>query len=160
GVWLIPASHEYYNGGPMKQELMVHVESSTGDGVVLNMLAATHFGNPSIAIPSGKIFGPWLVYFNDGSIRDARERARREEAAWPSSWRSSPRFPPARTTVRGRIRLADGRSASGAIVTLAAPGGDPYTQGSGYIFSARAGVDGSFTIPKVRQGTYTLYAFA
>jgi rhamnogalacturonan endolyase len=30
GVWLISSSHEYINGGPMKQELMVHIESSTG----------------------------------------------------------------------------------------------------------------------------------
>jgi rhamnogalacturonan endolyase len=160
GVWMIPASHEYFNGGPMKQELMVHVESNTGDGVVLNMLAATHFGNPSIAIPSGKIFGPWLVYFNDGSIADAQARAAQEEAAWPYTWLANPQFPLDRTTVRGTIRLADGRPAQRAIVTLGQPGGDLYTQGSDYLFSAQADARGTFTIPKVRPGTYSLYAFA
>jgi rhamnogalacturonan endolyase len=61
GVWLITSSHEYFNGGPIKQELMVHVETNTGDGVVLNMLSASHFGTPSVKIPSGKIYGP-LAY--------------------------------------------------------------------------------------------------
>jgi rhamnogalacturonan endolyase len=160
GVWLISASHEYFNGGPMKQELMVHVESATGDGVVLNMLAASHFGTPAVSIPSGKIFGPWLVYFNDGSIADAQRRAAREEAAWPYTWLSNPQYPLARTTVSGRIVLANGRPAQGAVVTLAQPGGDPYTQGGGYILSAWTDEDGRFTIQKVRPGTYSLYAFA
>ena len=160
GVWVISASHEYFNGGPMKQELMVHVESSTGDGVVLNMLAATHFGNPSISIPSGKLFGPWLVYFNDGSIPDAMAQAAREQAAWPYAWLSNAQYPLARTEVRGTIRLADGRPAQHAIVTLGQPGGDLYTQGSDYLFSARANAFGEFDIPNVRPGTYSLYAFA
>jgi rhamnogalacturonan endolyase len=160
GVWLIPASREYYNGGPMKQELTVHVESSTGDGVVLNMLAATHFGNPSIAIPSGKIFGPWLVYFNNGSSSDAVARAAAEEAAWPYSWLSNPSYPLSRTTVSGRLALADGRPAAGAMVTLAAPGGNLYAQGSGYMFSSQADAGGNFTIPRVRPGSYSLYAFS
>ena len=42
GVWMLPASHEYIEGGPMKQELMVHVESASGDGTVLNMLVGGH----------------------------------------------------------------------------------------------------------------------
>ncbi|HXM53927.1 MAG TPA: rhamnogalacturonan lyase B N-terminal domain-containing protein, partial [Candidatus Dormibacteraeota bacterium] len=160
GVWVISASHEYFNGGPMKQELMVHVESSTGDGVVLNMLAATHFGTPPVSIPSGKLFGPWLVYFNDGSIADAEARATQEEAAWPYAWLDNPQYPLARTMVSGRILLADGRPAQHAVVTLAQPGGDLYAQDSGYLFSARADAFGRFTIPKVRPGTYSLYAFA
>ena len=160
GVWVVSASHEYFNGGPMKQELMVHVESSTGDGVVLNMLAATHFGNPQVAIPSGKIFGPWLVYFNDGSIADAEARATQEERAWPYAWLDNPQYPLARTAVSGRIVLADGRPGQHAIVTLGQAGGDLYTQDQGYLFSARADAHGQFTIPNVRPGTYSLYAFA
>jgi len=30
GLWVIPVSTEALNGGPMKQELMVHVESNSG----------------------------------------------------------------------------------------------------------------------------------
>ncbi|MBX5450572.1 MAG: hypothetical protein IRZ24_10925, partial [Thermogemmatispora sp.] len=57
GVWLISPSHEYNNGGPLKQDLTVHVDSSTGDAVVLNMLISAHFGTPQVTIPNGKLFG-------------------------------------------------------------------------------------------------------
>lgn len=160
GVWMISPSHEYINGGPMKQELMVHVESSTGDGVLLNMLSASHFGTPSVAIPSGKIYGPWLVYFNDGNRIDAQIRAILEEVQWPYSWLKNAHYPFQRTTVTGVLHLADGRPAAGATVTLAQPGGDIYTQGADYIFSTQADARGRFVIPKVRPGTYSLYAFA
>ncbi len=160
GVWMIPASHEYYNGGPMKQELMVHVESATGDGVVLNMLSASHFGNPDVDIPSGKIYGPWLVYFNNGNIPDAREQAHKEEEKWPYEWLSDPHYPLERTTVSGILHLADGRPAAKAMVTLALPGGDIYPQGGDYIFYSQADADGRFRIPYVRPGTYSLYAYA
>ena len=160
GVWMISPSHEYINGGPMKQELMVHVESSTGDGVLLNMLSASHYGTPSVTIPSGKIYGPWLVYFNNGSFEDARFRSAIEEAQWPYRWLSNPHYPLERSIVTGMLRLANGRPASGATVALAQPGGDMYTQGADYIFYTQADPWGFFSIPKVRPGTYSLYAYA
>jgi rhamnogalacturonan endolyase len=160
GVWVIAASHEYNNGGPMKQELTVHVESSSGDGTVLNVLTGSHFGSPAVAIPNGKIFGPWLIYFNNGSIANAQAQATTEEATWPYTWLSNANYPLSRTTVTGTLRLADGRAAAGAMVTLAKPGGDLYVQGSDYIFYARADSQGHFSIPNVRQGTYSLYAYA
>jgi rhamnogalacturonan endolyase len=160
GVWMLPASHEYIEGGPMKQELMVHLESLTGDAVLLNMLVGAHFGTPSVTIPSGKIYGPWLVYFNNGSSSDALAQATREEAQWPYKWLSNTHYPLARTTVTGTLRLADGRLAAGAMVTLAKPGGDIYSQGSDYIFYARADAKGHFTIPNVSANTYSLYAYA
>ncbi len=160
GVWMITPSPEYINGGPMKQELMVHVESSTGDGVVLNMLSASHFGTPSVTIPNGKIYGPWLVYFNNGDIGDAHLQAFREEAQWPYRWLSNPHYPLHRSTVSGTLRLADGRPAAGAMVTLAQPGGDIYAQGADYIFYSQADEFGRFRIPNVRPKTYSLYAFS
>jgi len=160
GLWMISPSHEYFNGGPMKQELMVHVESSTGDGVVLNMLSASHFGTPAVTIPSGKIYGPWLVYFNNGNIPDAREQASKEVAQWPYKWLSNPAYPLARTTVSGILHLADGRPAAKATITLAQPGGDIYPQGADYIFYTQADADGRFRIPHVRPGSYSLYAYA
>ena len=160
GVWMISPSHEYVNGGPMKQELTVHVDSSTGDAVVLNMLVGSHFGNPNVSIPSGKIYGPWFVYFNNGSISDAQAQAAAQDAQWPYTWLSNSAYPLSRTTVTGTLRLADGRPAAGAQVTLAQPGGDVYAQGSGYIFTAQADANGNFSIPHVRAGTYSLYAWA
>ena len=160
GAWMISPSHEYVNGGPMKQELTVHMDASSGDAVLLNMLSASHFGTPSVTIPSGKIYGPWLVYFNDGSIEDALRQAAREEAQWPYRWLSNPHYPLERSTVTGRLRLADGRPAAGAMVILAQPGGDVYAQGADYIFFAQADLFGQFLIPHVRQETYSLYAFS
>jgi rhamnogalacturonan endolyase len=160
GVWVIPPSTEYNNGGPMKQELMVHVESNTGDATVLAMLSASHFGNPPVAVPAGKIYGPWLVYFNNGDAADARARATQERAAWPYTWLADPHYPLNRATVTGTLHLRNGRPAAGATVTLAQPGGDLYTMGRDYIFSATADANGQFRLPHVRAGNYTLYAFA
>ena len=160
GVWMISPSHEYVNGGPMKQELTVHVEANSGDGTVLNMLSASHFGTPSVAIPNGKIYGPWLLYFNNGSISDAQSQVATEDAAWPYTWLSNAHYPLARTTVTGTLRLANGQPAAGATVVLAKPGGDLYAQGSDYIFSTQADGSGNFSIPEVRPETYSLYAYA
>ena len=42
GLWAIPVSHEYANGGPMKQELTVHATNKTP--LLLQMLQGEHFG--------------------------------------------------------------------------------------------------------------------
>jgi rhamnogalacturonan endolyase len=130
--------------------------------VLLNMLVSGHFGtgSPEVSIPSGKIYGPWFVYFNNGSISDAQAQVAVQQAQWPYTWLNNASYPLARTTVTGTLHLADGRAAAGATITLAQPGGDVYTQGSDYIFTTQAGADGSFTIPKVRPGNYSLYAWA
>jgi rhamnogalacturonan endolyase len=124
------------------------------------MLASSHYGTPGASIPSGKLYGPWFVYFNNGSISDAQAQAAAQQGQWPYTWLSNAAYPLSRTTVTGTLRLADGRAAAGAAVTLAQPGGDVYAQGSGYIFSAQADSSGHFTIPLVRPGTYSLYAWA
>jgi len=160
GLWVIPVSPEAYNGGPMKQELMVHIESNTGDATVLNMLSASHFSAPAVTLPSGKIFGPWLVYLNNGSSSDALARASTEEAAWPYTWLNNSVYPTSRATVQGTLKIADGRSTSGARVVLAEAGGDLYAVGKAYWFTAVCDASGNFSIPKVRPGSYSLYAYA
>jgi rhamnogalacturonan endolyase len=160
GLFVIPVSPEAYNGGPMKQELTVHVESNTGDSTVLNMLSASHFSAPAVTLPSGKIFGPWLVYLNNGSTSDAVARAGIEEAAWPYTWLNNAAYPTTRYTVSGTLKIADGRSTSGARVVLAQPGGDLYAMGTAYWFTAVCDSAGNFSIPKVRPGSYSLYAYA
>lgn len=159
GAWLIPVSNEYYNGGPMRQELMVHIESATGDGVLLNMLKGSHYGAGNITYNDGKIFGPWLVYFNDGDSKDAEQVAAKEEAKWPYKWLNNPSYPLSRTTVSGKLEIPDGRSTAGATVVLTKPGGDFYRQGTDYIFYTKADSKGMFNIPNVRPGDYTLYAY-
>lgn len=160
GVWMISPSHEYMNGGPMKQDLTVHVDDSSGDAVVLNMLVSGHFGTPAVTIPSGKIYGPWFVYFNNGSIADAQAQAAAQQSQWPYPWLSNAAYPLSRTTVTGTLVQSNGLPAAGATVVLAAPGGDVYAQGAGYIFFTQADASGNFIISKVRPGTYSLYAWA
>jgi rhamnogalacturonan endolyase len=63
GSWYINVGKDDYNGNQLKQELMVHRESQTGDVVQLNMLHGTHFmASSSDAFEVGKIWGPWLWY--------------------------------------------------------------------------------------------------
>jgi rhamnogalacturonan endolyase len=63
GSWYIHAGQEYLNGNQLKQELMVHRESRTGDTVQLNMIHGGHFQavcNDRFAV--GRMWGPWLWY--------------------------------------------------------------------------------------------------
>jgi rhamnogalacturonan endolyase len=68
-----------------------------------------------------------------------------------------------RGAVGGRLKISDSQdskaSPAGAWVGLAASKPDWQQQSNGYQFWVRAGKDGSFTIPNVRPGDYTLYAF-
>lgn len=63
GSWYIHGGKDYLNGDHLKQELMVHRESRTGDTVQLNMIHGTHFqALSSDVFPAGKTWGPWLWY--------------------------------------------------------------------------------------------------
>ncbi|MFC7395089.1 polysaccharide lyase family protein [Scopulibacillus cellulosilyticus] len=161
GAWFIPAGTEYYPGGPLKQDLLVHQ-----DAIALNYMTSRHFGTGNLTVPPGwqKLYGPWFVYINAGShqsvIKDANHQAKIEEAKWPYKWMNDPLYPTNRTKVTGRLHVTDGRSAAGAIVVLAQPGGDFYSQTTGYIFYGKADSHGNFTIPHVRPGKYSLYAYA
>lgn len=161
GLWLISPSQEAFNGGPMKQEILAHVDARTGDMAVLNMIHGSHFGNPPGRLPPGKLYGPWLVYLNDGDPADAIARAKVEKAAWPYVWFAGD-LPGKRATVEGRLVIADGRSTDMAMVVLAEPlaSGDLADIASSYWFCGRCDASGNFRIPNVRPGDYTLYAFA
>lgn len=163
GSWYINPGKDYYNGNHLKQELMVHRESSTGDVVQLNMFHGTHFMVSSDDdIPVGKLWGPWLWYLNDGSVDDAEARAAVEFAAWPYPWLNDTAYQ-ARGTVTGTLTLSDGRPAAHAAVFL----GDNYPtktsldMGTDYYYTTYADADGSFTFPDVRAGaSYGLQAWS
>ncbi len=161
GAWLISASFEYYTGGPLKQELMVH-----DSNLILNMYHGGHFGSATTqASPAGwrKLYGPNLVYVNSGSdddvIADAAAQAAYEQQQWPYCFMQNDAYPLQRGSVRGRIVEARGRSAAGAMVVLAEPG-QLLDQGYGYIFWAQADADGAFHIRNVRPGSYALHVYA
>jgi rhamnogalacturonan endolyase len=160
GAWLLSPSWESYTGGPAKQELMVQ------DGtLVLNMYHGGHAGS-AVTAPSpanwAKLYGPNLVYVNQGSdaqvIADAKAQAADEQGQWPYCWMQNSLYPltDARGVVTGTIAEAHGRSAAGALVTLAQTGA-LLTQGYDYMFWAQADSGGRFTIPAVRPGPYSVH---
>lgn len=169
GVWVIPCSAEYYNGGPLKQDLTVHAGSTTP--IILQMFQGSHYGAGSMNISSdqgseynNKSFGPYFIYVNSGNsyremIEDAKSIAAQKEQEWPFSWFVNSSYPIERTTVKGRIDVSNYAAAKLQVV-LSKAKGDPYACGDGYMFYAETDRQGNFSIPKVRRGTYNLYAYA
>lgn len=167
GVWNIPCSHEWINGGPMRQELTVHTD--TKSPLTIQMLQGEHFGASAQSFNEGeeKIYGPFLIYVNRKNSRaemvaDAQAEAHLQQQAWPFEWFHNSLYPTAaqRSTVSGRINLTNYAGADSLQVALGEAGGDLYTQGKRYIYWTTTNHDGSFSIPNVRQGQYSLYVYA
>ena len=161
GVWFMPVSTEYYAGGPLRQDLMVHQ-----DALILNYFQGAHNGGggPGEFAGNQKLFGPWFTYINTGDsaamIADAKKKAAAEQAKWPYPWMDDPLYPLDRTKVTGQLKVAGGRSAANAMVVLGRPGEEVYKQGGDFLYYANADASGSFTLPDVRPGSYALYAYA
>jgi rhamnogalacturonan endolyase len=181
GIWMTVPSHEYYNGGPMKRELTVHM-----DHTLLNMLNGSHYsmGNQLTMAASSdfkKTYGPYFVYANsyqgeasDPSStvvqalwHDAQAQAAAEQSAWPYRWFRNANYAQesGRGAVSGTLQVNDGgnpaASAAGAWIGLAPDdhGTDFQLQGKTYQFWVKAGADGRFSIPHVLPGVYHLLAF-
>ena len=185
GLWNVSASAEYYNGGPMKRELMEHIGTT-----ILNMHNGSHYGGGSDGAWNDgevwtKVYGPYFIYCNNVTntltatnaaaqalYNDALAQAAAEATAWPYSWFANTNFAPAanRGVVSGQIVIADSfnpnASASNLWVGLVQ---QPVTTTGSYDFQnwakpyqfwVKTGTNGSFTIPNVIAGAnYTLYAF-
>ncbi len=165
GVWNIPVSYEWLNGGPMRQELTVHATSKSP--ITIQMLQGEHLGAASTTYMDGEhqIFGPFMIYVNDGETReeriaDARKKAAELRAEWPFTWFQNEYYPLDRATVSGKINITTGQQPGNVKVVLAAPGGNLLSQGGNYMFWTLTEEDGSFSIPAVRKGSYSLYAYA
>ena len=164
GVWAIPVTPEYINGGPLKQELTVHTDVKSP--LMLQMFQGEHFGSVHQEYVKGdrKLYGPFLMYFNDGTrqqmIADAKKQTETQEKEWPFKWFSHDLHDTDRATVTGRIQITNGLAPARLQVILAEPGKEVNAQGKGYIFWAETDKKGNFTIPKVRRGNYSLYVYA
>ncbi len=134
-----------------------------------------------------KTIGPFLIYCNAGSDpmglwRDAQAQQVKEAAKWPYDWVNGVDYPhkSERATVSGQLVLTDplmpAAKMSNVRVGLthpdyhittgrAAATNSPaditwMTDAKNYEYWARGGEDGSFAVPNVRAGHYTLHAIA
>ncbi len=183
GLWIVNPNMEYMAGGPTKVELTGHLDVNPGGlPTLLNMWLGSHYGGSSLGVARGedwsKCIGPFLIYANAGEDHeamwnDALTRAGEESKAWPYGWVSESEYPQkaGRGTVVGRLELRDPGVPDvrlrHAQVGLTAP--DYRTRGGTvdwqrdakfYHFWTHADVDGRFSIPKIRPGTYTLHAIS
>ncbi len=137
-----------------------------------------------------KVVGPFMLYVNSGGDhdalwKDALAKAQTEKSAWPYNWVNGVDYPhkDQRSTVTGTFILDDPLLPGGAggirfsgdlTVGLAAPtypipagpnGGQRQitwqTDAKHYEFwNTSSDHTGNFSVPNVRPGDYTLYAFA
>jgi rhamnogalacturonan endolyase len=162
GLWMIFASNEYLNGGPLRQNSTVYMPN-----VMIALFQSTHYGAGSVHVAAGqrwsKFYGPFLVYVNHGSTMrnmyaNAKKRQMREASQWPYKWVHNPDYPLRRGSISGLIQTPRGRRISGAWVVLAPPGKPWAMQANGYEFWTKTNALGQFSINKIRPGTYSLYA--
>lgn len=161
GFFIIPVSTEYYPGGPLKQELLVHY-----DGIVLNYFTGSHFGNGNLHVPIGwkKFYGPFYQYFNENTdpqelFRDALRQAEIEREKWPYQWVHDDLYPLIRSSVSGQLIFEDGIPCEGATVILGQKDLPIEIQSEGYIYYTETDAAGRFTLPQVRFDTYSLFAY-
>jgi rhamnogalacturonan endolyase len=140
----------------------------------LATLRATE-GNPTVP-------ASWTTNAN-ALFNDALARAGTIQALWPMTWVRGVDYPPkaGRATVTGRIALHDPQAASTRLPHLYIGLTHPDFHGPGGAYALRAGngtlvtwehdanyyqfwnegnADGTFRLPNVRPGIYTLHAFA
>ncbi|BCS19874.1 putative rhamnogalacturonase [Aspergillus puulaauensis] len=162
GSWYINAGKDYFNGNHLKQELLVHRESDTGDSVQLNMIHGTHYQVSTVDhFADGRTWGPWLWYLNEGSHSDVSRRAQQEFAEWPYPWLKDKAYQ-ARGTVKGTLKLSDGRRAAHAAVFLGDnhPNKSALDQGAAYYYTGYTDARGAFEFKDVRAATYGLQAWS
>ena len=172
GEWIVAGGYDYLNDGPTKYDL------NAAHGYTLIHFGRDHYGGSGTHVEAGqtweKIFGPFLIYCNtsqqggDGCWDDAKAQVVAEKSAWPYSWLTGiPSYPPAseRGAVSGLFAVKDslkpGFKPTNTWIGLATPppGGNWQTDSMSYQYWAKPDADGKFTIPSVRSGNYTLYAF-
>jgi rhamnogalacturonan endolyase len=172
GGWIVLGSHEFFNDGPTKQDL------NAASGINHIHFGMDHYNGSTVHVDAGqawqKMYGPFLLYCNyaaqgeDACWADAKARGLREKAEWPYVWvTDNPAYPLAndRGWITGRFIVRDPLkpkiTGGNAWVGVAQPppGGNWQFDSMHYQYWAKTDADGSFLIPHVRPGNYTLYAF-
>jgi hypothetical protein len=172
GSWCVNTSCEYYNEGPMYHEL------NAAAGIIHQCMNGVHYGAGGIIADTltswTKVFGPYLLLITDKSTGDsnwlaAKQRQEQEKALWPYSWvKDTVAYPKAnaRGTVSGKYVIADvlkpNQTAANAwigVTNLDDGAAGFQFESKDYQYWVRADANGNFSIPNIRPGTYTLFAF-
>ena len=163
GLFNIPVSYAWINGGCDRQELTVHATSKSP--ITIQMLQGEHFGGQAMVLNDGekKIYGPFLIFpcYSTKPVVSARNRAVQEAAEWPYQWFENDLYPRERGTVRGHLNVTTGqRNDSVRIILAQEKGKEPIEMMHGYQFWTLTDANGDFEIKNVRPDTYYLYAYA
>lgn len=189
GVYVVNPSIEYMNGGPVGLDYGGHIDVKAAlpaDPTMLFIWHSPHYGGRAIEVGANerwkKIIGPFLIYCTKGTSpqvmwQNALSRLEKDKKAFPFNWAVAPGFEHSkeRGSASGKIIIKDPQdikaTTAGAWVGLAHA---PYesttskygpvmvdwqTDGKNYQYWVHADALGKFTIPNVRPGKYTLYAF-
>ena len=163
GLYNIPVSYEWLNGGCERQELTVHATSKSP--ITIQMLQGEHFGGEAMVLNEGekKFYGPFAIcatYATD-PVSYARTQASNAVKEWPFQWFENDLYPRERGTVRGHLNVTTGqRNDSVRIILAQEKGKDPITMMHGYQFWTLTDENGDFELKNVRPDTYHLYAYA
>ena len=163
GLYNIPVSYEWLNGGCERQELTVHATSKSP--ITIQMLQGEHFGGQAMVLREGekKLYGPFLIFttYSKDPVKSARNQAAKEAAEWPYQWFENDLYPRERGTVRGHLNVTTGqRNDSVRIVLAQEKGKDPMEMMHGYQFWTMTDANGDFELKHVRPGQYNLFAYA
>jgi len=172
GTWMVFGSHEFFNGGPTYHDL------NCAASIIHVCLNGLHYNLNGFTVNQGedwkKIYGPFLIYFNnkdtgDESWFDAQQRAQQETKLWPYEWlKNNTEYPlaDARGAVKGNFKVSDpfkpevtGKKAWVGVTQISNSYNQWQQEGRNYQYWVRTDSLGNFTIPNVRPGTYTLFAF-
>ena len=163
GLFNIPVSYEWINGGCDRQELTVHATSKSP--ISIQMLQGEHFGGQAMVLNEGekKLYGPFLIFpcYSKNPVASARIRAEKEAAEWPFQWFENDLYPRDRGMVRGHLNVTTGqRNDSVRVILAQEKGKEPIEMMHGYQFWSLTDANGDFIIKNVRPGTYHLYMYA
>ena len=163
GLYNIPVSYEWINGGCDRQELTVHATSKSP--ITIQMLQGEHFGGQAMVLNEGekKLYGPFLICttYSKNPVSSARNQWAKEVEAWPYQWFENDLYPRERGTVRGHLNVTTGqRNDSVRIILAQEKGKDPIAMMHGYQFWTLTDANGDFELKNVRPGDYNLFAYA
>ncbi len=160
GAWLINSTNEYYSGGPLKQDLLVHQDS-----LMLNYLTSTHFGTPVMKIPKywSKMYGPWLIYFNFNTINklnllnDVKYFSKKEKENYPYLWLKDKDYQLDRKYLKGKINSNNNGKFN--IVLSSSLKEEFDIQTLGYIYFSKTDSKGNFCIKNIRINKYNMHIY-